>query len=81
MQYTDILIMWAFALFYTLYKTNSIQTSITTTSIVLTVGVVGVLHRLGFLFTGLAVLMMMLTVLVWRVIPHDKADTWSKADV
>lgn len=76
--YTDLLVMWAFVLLYTLFTTNSLKTSITTTSMTVAVAVVGVLHRFGFLIVGLCVLMITLTVLVWRVIPHDKPDKWSK---
>ena len=77
----DLFIMWALALVYLLFRTNSFKTSITTTTIVVTVSAVGVLHRFGFLKIGLFVLMVVLSILVWRVIPHDKADRWSKADV
>jgi len=74
----DLFIMWSFILLYTLFKTNSLKTSITTTSMVITVSMVGVLHRFDFLLVGLFLLMTVLSILVWRVIPHDNADSWSK---
>jgi len=75
---TDLLVMWSFILLYTLWRTNSLKTSITTTAMVAAVIITGILHHYDYLLVGLLVLMSTMTVLVWRVIPHDKSDTWNK---
>ena len=76
--YSDIFVMWGLALLFLLWRTNSLKTSITTTAMVIGILATGIMHKFGFFIIGLITTMSILSVLVWRVIPHDSVDRWSK---
>ena len=75
---SGILLVWATALVFLIFRTNSFKTSVSTTIMVLCLFATAVLHRLygdiGCLFLFAAAI----TVLVTRVVPHDTTDKWRK---
>ena len=74
----NILLICLMAFLFLLWKTNSIMTSISTTQILVTLIVVGVAHKVGCISAGFIILLISMASLVWRVIPHDKVDSWDK---
>jgi hypothetical protein len=61
-----------------LWKTKSLQSSLSTTFTVIGVGMAGLLGTFNSTEYMVLTLIFLLTVLVWRVIPHNKQDVWSK---
>ncbi len=76
---SDIFLMWALVLLYLLWKTKSLRVSVSTTLMVLSLVLVALSHRLVGDSGCLSISLAALTALVWRVIPHEKIDRWSKS--
>jgi len=84
----DIFIMWGLSLLYLLWRTKSLRGSITTTSTTVSIIVAGIFLKIGdvppeiannvFVHIACGVLLINLSALVWRIIPHDEADRWKK---
>ncbi len=76
---SDIFLMWSFVLLFLLWKTKSLRVSVSTTIMAFSLVFMALSHRLigdgGCISIGL----LALTALVWRVIPHEKIDKWSKS--
>jgi hypothetical protein len=66
------------AMLILLWKTNSLQASISTTLTTISVGLAGVFGALHYTDSMILTLIFLLTILVWRVIPHDNKDVWRK---
>ena len=87
----DVFIMWGLSLLYLLWRTKSLQVSITTTSSTVSMVIAGVFLKFAdvphevstntFIHLACGVVLINLSALVWRVIPHDTIDTWSKNNV
>jgi len=71
-----ILLLWSISMLYLLYRTNSIKVSISTTIIVISMGVIGICQILNCLIIGVLITMIIISGLVWRVLPHNSTDSW-----
>lgn len=73
-----VLLAWATAMLFLLYKTNSLKTSIATTAIVLAFFVASVLHMIIGEICDMFIIAATISILVFRIIPYDSTDKWKK---
>jgi hypothetical protein len=73
-----LLYLTSSAMLILLWKTKSLQVSISTTFTVVGIGIAGIFGTFGSIEHMVLILIALITVLVWRVIPHNKQDVWSK---
>ena len=73
---SNLLLICSMSLLYLMWRTNSLRSNLPTTIIIVTVGVLSVLHIFELYMLSLVIIFVVMCVLVWRVIPHDDHDTW-----
>lgn len=73
-----IVMLWSTALMFLMWKTDSFRASYSTSTLVISMFIISILHRLFGEICCLGIMMVVLTVLVWRILPCHKTDTWKK---
>lgn len=78
MMTSSLMLTASLMLLFLLWRTNSLRTSIATTTTIVTVALTSLLHMFDLYKCSLYFIVIVMCVLVWRVIPHDTVDTWYK---
>ncbi len=75
---SSLLLASSLTLLFLMWKTNSLRVSISTTTTVSAIGATSVLHIFELYAMAFFILIVVMYVLVWRIIPYDKIDSWHK---
>lgn len=78
MDGNSILLVWTTSMLFLMWRTNSLRTSLATTTIVVTMFLMSVINVVFGVAPCLFIMVAVISVLVARVIPHDTIDTWRK---